>query len=263
MSATRLPALARFGLALAGLAAGCLYTGDGTSGLPCNTDVECGGTQRCVARICGGAQGTDSVASTAAPGEDSSSSVDPDPTSADEVRTACEASETECVQDDVLRLCTDDGKLATRGCSGWCGEASPHNGCQRTPAGDATCFCLNARAPCDEPGALQCDGDNILQCEGEFWQPYDCDTVCIEGGFAGGAESCGVADDGALTCFCIEYGCEAGAARCTSADRMEVCVDGAWQRYACDELECPAGTYSRGCTYFPGDTESCGCWPEA
>lgn len=35
-------------------ASGRLYTGDGTLGLPCNTDTECGGTQLCIEYVCGG-----------------------------------------------------------------------------------------------------------------------------------------------------------------------------------------------------------------
>lgn len=242
---------------------GCLYSGNGTLGLPCNTDTECGGTQQCIEHVCGGPQ----VAATGVlPGtsdgsgtDEGSSDASPSGGDDDDVRTQCEPSETECLGDDVLRQCTAEGKLSTAECTGWCGQESDHNGCQTTPNGEDTCFCLADKDACDAEGTAQCDGDNILVCNDGFWQPYDCDTICLEGGYDG-VDSCGAGDGGDPTCYCYDTGCEHGAARCINGHTSQECVNGVWQNFDCYDLECPPGTYSRGCTYFDGDTEGCGCW---
>jgi len=253
-------------IVIASSTAGCLYSGDGTLGLPCNADTECGGTQLCIERVCGGpiAADTGATSTTDAGGGGTSGATDSQSSPSgddDDVRTQCEPSETQCLGDDVLRLCTDEGKLSTAACTGWCGQGAEHNGCQRTPSGVDTCFCLNSNAPCDTEGVAQCDGGNIVQCTDGFWEPFDCDTVCLDGGFTG-ADSCGAGDSGQPTCFCYESGCTEGARRCVDGDTAQECIGGAWETYGCDEVTCSAGTYSRGCTYIAGETESCGCWEE-
>lgn len=239
---------------------GCLYTGEGTLGLPCNTDSECGGTQLCIEYVCGGpviATGSTGIAtgdSSGTVGDEAQSSGDDD-----EVRTECLPSETECVGDGVLRECAD-GKLETFGCEAHCGRASDHNGCNTNPAGTDECYCLNPKAACNDEGALRCDGNNIVECSNGFEEPYDCDTVCLDAGYAG-ADSCGTGDSGEPTCFCSSSACTHGASRCVDDHRAQDCIDGVWQSiYDCDEGLCPEGTYSRGCTYFAGDTTACGCW---
>jgi hypothetical protein len=250
-----------WGLALA--ASGCLYTGDGTAGLPCNTDSECGGTQRCIERVCGGptiaTDGTSSASDASSEGSSDGEPADDDGDDDDDVRTECLASETQCLDGDLLRLCTD-GKLETRACDGWCGQASEHNGCGTNPAGVDECYCLNPKSECSDEGAMRCDGNNIVQCSGGYEWPFDCDTICLDGGFVG-VDSCGIGDSGEPTCFCSASACTHGAMRCLDNGTAQDCVDGAWQAaYECASASCPEGTYSRGCTYFAGDTAGCGCW---
>jgi len=252
-----------FGFLVAAIG-GCLFSGDGTQGLPCNTDTECGGTQTCIEQVCGGptAVATD-VSITVGSSEESGSSGDEAPmtTNDDDVRTQCEASETECLDDSTLRQCTDDGKLSTMDCNGWCGQGAAHNGCQQAPDGSDTCFCLNPPQPCTEEGDYECDGDNYTRCVDGLAMPYDCDDICVGDGFPAGAESCGLNAQGYVTCFCFEGStCEDGATRCVDDSSAASCYGGSWETSDCSEIECPAGSYSRGCTYFPGDTEGCGCW---
>jgi hypothetical protein len=244
---------------VAAVLGGCLFSGEGTQGLPCNTDTECGGTQKCIEHVCGGpvAIATDvSIGSS-----DSSGSSDDAPmtTEDDEVRTQCDASETQCLDGNTLRLCTDDGKLSTRDCNGWCGQGTEHNGCQTDPGGNDTCYCLNPVQECSfAQGDYTCDGGLLLDCVDGLTVPMDCDAVCVDAGYPGGAESCGPGES-SDTCFCVNT-CIEGAMRCIDGDTAAQCSGGSWTTYGCDEIECPAGSYSRGCTYFAGDTEACGCW---
>jgi hypothetical protein len=240
---------------------GCLFSGEGTEGLPCNTDTECGGTQKCIEYVCGGPQVVPSALSSGS-SDDSGSSGDDDPSTNDDddVRTECEASETQCLDDNTLRKCMEDGKLATRDCNAWCLQGVAHNGCQTDPGGIDTCFCLNPVEKCTrDPGAYVCDGGLLLDCVDGLTKPLDCDHICYEAGYSGGAESCGPGDSGSDTCFCTDT-CTQGAMRCVDGDTAAQCDAGSWTTYDCDEIECPAGTYSRGCTHFSGDTEACGCW---
>ena len=243
---------------------GCLFGGDGTQGLPCNTDTECGGTQKCIEFVCGGPEEVATGVALTSGSSEASSGADEAPmtTDDDDVRTQCEPSETECLDGDTLRECTD-GKLSTRDCNGWCGQGAAHNGCQTAPDGDDECFCLNPTEPCTTEGEYQCDGDNYTHCVEGFADPVDCDTQCISDGYAAGVDYCGLNEIGDVTCWCFGEGssCEDGASRCLDSETSQECWGGQWQNYDCAAIECPAGTYSRGCTYFAGDTEGCGCWP--
>jgi hypothetical protein len=245
---------------LAAVLGGCLFSGEGTQGLPCNTDTECGGTQQCIEHVCGGPQVLPSAESIGSSDESGSTGDDAPMTNDDDVRTQCEASETQCLDEDTLRKCMEDGKLATRDCNAWCGQGTAHNGCQTDPAGIDICFCLNPVEECTrETGAYLCDGGLLLDCVDGFTVPMDCDAVCVDAGYPGGAESCGPGETGAGTCFCTDT-CTEGATRCIDGDTAAECGGGSWTTYDCDERECPPGSYSRGCTYFAGDTEACGCW---
>lgn len=242
---------------------GCLYSGEGTLGLPCNTDTECGGTQLCIEHVCGGPAeaGSDSSgigASSDGSGEDTVASNAEQSGDDDEVRTECLASETECVDSSALRECVD-GKLETFACEAHCYEGTEHNGCHTNPGGVDECWCLNPATPCETEGAVKCDGPNILECNGGFNQPFDCDTICLDAGY-GGVDYCGSNDNGEPTCFCFDSGCTEGASRCIDEDTAQDCWNGEWQTsYNCDTV-CPEGTYARGCTYFAGETTGCGCW---
>lgn len=244
---------------------GCLYSGDGTQGLPCNTDTECGGTQVCIEHICGGPAAAETGVTTGIGsadatdhGSDGSSGDAPVGDEDSDVRTECEPSETQCLEGEVLRVCTEDGKLSTRDCEGWCGRGTAYNGCHETPAGEELCWCLNQPAECTDEGSVHCEGTNIIECSDGLEIAHDCDSVCIDAGYSG-ADSCALSD-GQPTCFCLDGGCTDGARRCVDDDTAQECAGGSWQTYDCADANCPAGTYSRGCTYIPGDTESCGCW---
>lgn len=255
---------AGIGLGLASALVGCLYSGEGTLGLPCNTDLECGGTQACVEHVCGGPQamGPQEGSTGATTDAESSSGGEVDTISGgddEQIRTMCEPSETECLDDETLRKC-EDGKLSTRDCRGFCGEAQPTNGCSELDDGENLCLCLNSWATCTaaQEGTSSCDGNNGRACTDGYWIAEDCDTVCVEGGYPGGSDHCEM-QGSTPTCICNET-CVEGAMRCVDSFRMAQCSGGSWTTYDCDQI-CKDNDYrySPGCTYFAGDTEACGC----
>ena len=79
---------ATLGFLLAALG-GCLFSGEGTQGLPCNTDTECGGTQKCIEHVCGGPSALATDASIGASSDESGSSDEApmETNDDDEVRT--------------------------------------------------------------------------------------------------------------------------------------------------------------------------------
>ncbi len=245
----------------------CLYDGDGTRGLPCNTDLECGGDQLCVDHVCGGPAAAGTTGEGGSDGDASSSGNDAAtlPGGDDEdVRTMCEPSETQCVGDNTLRECGADGKLSTTDCEGVCGYGSRARGCHTLPSGTDGCYCLNAWEQCTEAqeGQAQCDGNNIRECNAGLWIAADCDSICVDAGYAGGSDHCATGDSGGPTCFCITNAsdCLDGAVYCNDADSQRYCSGGSWYVDEC-QSSCENSGYdlSPGCMYFPGDTEACGC----
>lgn len=242
---------------LAATMTGCLYSGEGTEGLPCNADTECGGTQRCIERVCGGPRAAGSESGGSGSSEGSGSAGDGSDDEA--VAAGCTPSDDVCLPDDVLRKC-HDGKLETQGCEGICGEARPMYECGASPDdGSPICLCRNERDACEGTAAqtLRCgDSNTLLECDGKFWIPLDCDQVCVEAGYAG-ADACGPGD-ASDTCFCGSS-CTEDAARCVGDDDVAYCWNGAWSQFGCDEV-CESNGYSRavGCDYF-ADSGDAGC----
>lgn len=243
-------------VALVGLA-GCVFTGAETEGLPCNGNGECGPGLRCVERVCcpsdqpcgpeaatGTGDETETDAETAvAPGEDEA------------VRESCEASETTCLDEHVIRFCTDDGKLTTYDCRAACGEWVESLGCHYIVSEDRdSCVCGFEIEACSSPGALACDGVGGLQsCTDDEWVHLDCDDVCIELDY-GGAAYC---DTG--ICYCDDV-CQDETLRCTDSNTNAICFDGVWYPESCTTVCRDNGwDESLGCFYYPGDDSYCMC----
>lgn len=242
------------------LVGGCLFTGEETRGLPCNVDAECGVDLSCLDRICGGPMdmfgSTDTDTGTDGPSSDEESGEPDDGGLQPEL---CSVSE--CKNDDTIRLCLDDGKVSTIGCQGLCGASADSLGCHYNPADDEDgCFCDFERPSCSTEGAQACFGQGGLAlCQGATWSMYDCDTVCVDAGYAG-ASGCGAGDGGADVCLCDNV-CTHGASRCTGSQRISYCANGSWQQYDCNQLCIESGfSTALACTFFPdpGD-DSCAC----
>lgn len=236
---------------------GCLYTGDQTMGLPCNTDLECGGAQVCIEHVCGGPQG--SSGSEGSSGDSSSDGTTLPASDDDSVKESCTPDDSMCLDNDVLRLCDEDGKLSTIGCAGRCGEASRSLGCFAQAPDGPTCYCEDARDTCSTEGELEClDGHDLSQCTDGWKQPLDCDRVCADAGYSG-ADNCG-AGEGNDVCFCNTT-CVESSIRCVDDHTAAQCFSGAWETYDCNDLCVQNGySFSVGCIFFyDGSGDSCSC----
>jgi hypothetical protein len=237
---------------------GCLFNGAETEGLPCINDNDCANGYACIERICGGPMlvGTSEGASESSDsgGEDTAEPVEDEN---DDAREECVPSDTECLDDDVVRLCLDDGKLQTLGCPGACGEAARSLGCH-AGAEDEGCWCDFERAPCSSEGALDCLSNGQLGiCEGGWWERNDCDDVCVQAGY-GGSTSCGPGD-GNDVCFC-DSACTEGAQRCVNDNDLAGCWGGSWQIDTCGQICADNGyTGTLGCLEYPDQDSGCAC----
>jgi hypothetical protein len=238
---------------------GCVFTGAETEGMPCNGNAECGIGLVCVERVCCregsscGAEGTETQTDTEMQ-TDTEPGVSGDPSDDGSVREVCEASDTVCVNDDVLRFCRDDGKLSTFDCRGLCGESRESLGCLDLTAQEDTCACGFDIETCSSEGVARCEGGSGAEiCSGGVWQRADCDDVCVGGGY-GGAAYC---DAG--TCYC-DNACVDGALRCSDGNTNAVCSGGQWYEESCTTICRDAGyEISVGCMYFPGADSGCYC----
>jgi len=121
-------------VALLGLP-GCLYDGEGTRGLPCNVDADCG-AQQCVERICGG---PDAGSGDESAGESGSETGEPPtPQSFDE---PCTPGDRRCLGNNTLEFCDDNAKLSTFRCEAACGMGVATLGCGPGNEGLDVCFC--------------------------------------------------------------------------------------------------------------------------
>lgn len=121
----------------------CLYNGEGTAGLPCNEDADCG-AQACIDQICGGASalaaGVEDESGEDESGEDES---DEGPTP-QELPEPCEEGHQACLGSNAMEIC-DGGKLISFECEWWCGmDNPPQDGCQADPRdGVESCWCAS------------------------------------------------------------------------------------------------------------------------
>jgi len=245
---------------LAAAASGCLFNGAETEGLPCNINADCANGLHCVEWVCGGPR----LEATTEGGSDESDSSGDDESSTpaqdddmDGAREECVPEDTRCIDDDTVRQCTDDGKLQTIGCPGWCGEATPTIGCRDAGAGEQ-CYCTFERQPCSSEGALDCaSGNQMAVCEAGWWEVYDCDVICKDAGYEG-SSSCGPGDANDV-CFC-EASCTEAAQRCVNDHEIAGCWSGTWYPESCAQI-CADNGYagSLGCFTFPGDDSGCAC----
>lgn len=165
--------------------AGCLYTGEGTEGLPCNTRSDCG-AQSCIDGFCGGAPldtdtDTDAAADTEyeEPGDESSSSGQAPPTE-QMLPTACTPGLQECVGSNAISICTDDGKLRSFGCEAVCGpDDTVLGGCQPNPLdGIDYCYCASSGGPPSGTCRSACSSD--FDCSpGEDCLSTTSGSVCL------------------------------------------------------------------------------------
>ena len=239
------------------LQAGCLFNGAQTEGLPCNNDEECGRGLQCVERVCGGPEivAEGETETDAEDDESGESSGEPLPEDEDDVRDMCEAADTQCLDGDTLRRCTDDGKLETVGCKGVCGEHWHTLGCAHINEDDVdNCVCMYEHETCDVPGERECSGNGLAQCDGEIMQYQDCDEICLADGYRGAA----YCDGG--TCFCDSSTCAEAAQRCTDSNTIAGCWGGTWYPESCTEI-CRDNGFegSFGCFFFPGEDSWCSC----
>lgn len=168
-------------------ACGCLYTGEGTEGLPCNTRDDCD-AQACIDGACGGlALDTDAATDgdTDTDGEfsgedDESTAAEVPPPTEQMLPTACAAGFQECIGSNAISVCTDDGKLRSFACEAACGpEDSVLGGCQTSPLdGNDYCYCASTGGPPSGTCRGACSGD--FDCSaGESCYSTTSGSVCL------------------------------------------------------------------------------------
>src|SRR5690606_5675957 len=106
MSVSRMTSLLTVALAA------CLFDGEGTKGLPCNVDADCG-AQRCVEGTCGGAD-----AATTGTGEESGEESTGEPVDEQQLPEPCEDGHMACLGSNAMEIC-EDGKLHQFQCEWW------------------------------------------------------------------------------------------------------------------------------------------------
>ena len=179
-------------IAIAALAAvsGCLYTGEGTQGLPCNLDADCG-AQSCIENVCGGPASDESGGS-----EESGSggSEDADLPTPQEFPEACEPGSQQCTGSNSIEICNDEGQLLHLWCEAVCGMGNPvDTGClEDSWEGQDTCWCASS------------NGTPSATCGGSCSTNSDCEggEACID--FASG-RACGPTQ--CYGCFDNDQGC--------------------------------------------------------
>jgi hypothetical protein len=103
-------------------------------------------------------------------------------------------------------------------------------------------------------GEYICDGDYLQMCDdGCTWTSYDCNDLCITGGYDYTTGCSYSSDTGDDTCWC-DYDssceCSSGDTLC-NGDYLQMCDDGCnWTSYDCNELCITDGyDYTTGCSY--------------
>lgn len=181
MSVSRMTSLLTVALAA------CLFDGEGTKGLPCNVDADCG-AQRCVEGTCGGAD-----AATTGTGEESGEESTGEPVDEQQLPEPCEDGHMACLGSNAMEIC-EDGKLHQFQCEWWCGMGNAvEGGCQADPRdGHEECWCASSGGPpsgtCENTCSSSSDcssGESCLDTSvGRRCLPAEC------GGCFVGGQSC-------------------------------------------------------------------------
>jgi len=183
------------------LSAGCIYDGEGTEGLPCNTNADCD-VLSCVEGVCGGAESASTGSSDTDVGSESGSDEgsgggEPTPQSPPE---PCTRGTQTCVGDNALSTCSDDQKLSTYACEAFCGPDDPAETCAQSPLdGVDYCWCQSTGRPSSTCGdACSFDSD----CSpGESCFPLTSGSRCAP-------SSCQSCFDDGLSCGWYEATCK-------------------------------------------------------
>ena len=184
------------------LLSACLYDGEGTAGLPCNVDDDCG-AQACIDQICGGASaltaaGDDEDES----GEDESGEDESDerPTP-QELPEPCEDGHQACIGSGAMEVC-DNGKLISFECEWWCGmDSAPQGGCQADPRdGVESCWCESQGGPPSGTCGDFCNSNSDCAAGETCWSLTSGD-MCAP-------SACGGCFDNGLGCTWLNGSCQ-------------------------------------------------------
>lgn len=189
-----------------------------------------------------------------------------DPSGGESNGDECTPADNQCLGDDNLDACGEDGKLHAVTCAYVCGADRQSLGCQTNGEGLDVCYCGDPIESCDYEGKQECGAANALRvCEQGVWTYYDCDTACVEGGYSG-AESDAACqsehDIGLNYCVCLDSGCPYGSQRCADGEHLAFCDGDGWLSDSCEELCQDSGfSGSLGCHYITNvGGDSCGCY---
>lgn len=184
------------------LPAACLYDGEGTEGLPCNADADCG-AHACVDQVCGGPAGAPLGEGSSGGGssEGGSGGSDEGPTP-QQLPQPCASGHQACIGSNAMEVCDEDGKLRSFECEAWCGmDNPPQGGCQADPRnGVESCWCESQGGPPSGTCGDTCSSDFDCAAGERCWS--------LTSGSECAPSACGGCFDSGIGCTWLTDSCQ-------------------------------------------------------
>jgi hypothetical protein len=199
---------------------------DATLGLPCASDEDCAGSQKCEEGVCGG--------------PDAASGDDP-----------CSTGRAECWGAATLAVCSNGTPVQTT-CTEYCELSGKESLKCAEGYNGASCYCQEDTGTCGADSVSCTMGYGVqLTSSGGVMSGLDCDELCVN-------QSQGSTGCNGSGCGCAAQPCTENATYCRDDATQRRCQYGTWIDEDCSTL-C-GGTASIGCAYDPSSPDyRCRC----